>query len=178
MIARIKTLKRKISFPAVRTVVALLAATLALYLWPVNYLRIVTADSEQRTVLASPAAGGDSFVTGYIHSLQLSPVIDEYRIVGGALWSWEERVQSHNAGLPFEAPEHGSFVVAPPWMIVRGGRRRFDSIIHRVGDRQFGQNTWRLAPLDEIAIYELYPGKRMSIGVSIEALGQARLIRP
>lgn len=157
------------------------AAAIACFLyllpeWPVNYFEIATADEEGRVILAAPMGNGDSFVTTYIHSVQLSPVIDDYRIVGGTIWSWEERVQSHNAGLPFDAPKHGRFLSNPPWMIVQGGRHTFGTIILRIGDEQFGQNTWRLPPRDEVKIYRKHPGKRLAMRASVKALKDTRTV--
>jgi len=141
--------------------------------WHANYFEI--AEPDGRAVLSSPLANGDSFVTVYIHSVQLSPVIDDYRVVGGKLWSWEERVQSHNAGLPFDAPKHGRFLLAPPWMIVQGGRRAHDAIILRVGDEEFGQNTWRLPPRPEEEAFRTHPGKRLILRASVRTLREARV---
>lgn len=157
---------------------AVICAAFLLPAWPVNYLEITTADEAGEVVLAAAVVGGDSFVTTYIHSVQLSPVVDDYRVVGGKLWSWEERVLSHNAGLPFAAPEHGRFIFDPPWMIVQGGRHTFETILHRVGNERFGKNTWRLAPWSEIRIFELRPGKKMAIRASVRALKDARTKKP
>ena len=168
--------KRKVYHIVVRFAAAIICLALLLPAWPVNYFEISTADEEGRVVLASPVANGDSFVTTYIHSLQLSPVIDDYRVAGGKLWSWEERVQSHNAGLPFDAPEHGRFLVDSPWMIVQGGRHTFETIVHRVGNDRFGKNTWHLPPWREVYIFEKHPGKRMAIRTSVRVLGDAAVV--
>ena len=147
-----------------------MCSTLLLPNLPVNYFRITRGNE---MILAAPMANGSSFKTTYIHSLQLTPVIDEYRISGGKIWTWEERVQSHNAGLPFEAPSPGRFIMDPPWMIVQGGRRTFEQIVYRVGTEELGQNIWQLDFSPEIKAYELYPSSRVAIGASIEALGSA-----
>lgn len=165
-------------FIIARWIVALACLVYLLPAWPVNYFEIATADEEERVVLAGPTANGGSFVTSYIHSVQLSPVIDDYRIVGGTIWSWEERVQSHNAGLPFDAPEHGRFLSDPPWMIVQGGRHTFETIVLRIGDEHFGQNTWHLPPWEEIKIFAKYPGKRMAMRASVRALKDAPVVMP
>lgn len=139
----------------------------------VNYFRVETQD---RTLFAAPVGLGVPFTTEYIHSVQLTPVIDEYRITGGRIWSWEERVQSHNAGLPFDAPEHGRFIVDSPWMIVQGGRIATGRIAYRVGTEEFGRNTWDIPPFGEVEIYKKYPGTRVYIESSIERLYSAKFI--
>lgn len=169
-----RSVRGKIRRTAAQITVVIACAVLLLPAWPVNYFTISTADEEDEVVLAAPVANADSFVTTYIHSLQLSPVADDYRVVGGKIWSWEERVQSHNAGLPFDRPEHGRFLVDSPWMIVQGGRRVFGTIVHRVGNEQFGRNTWHLPPSDEAKIYERYPGRRMTMRASVRSLREAR----
>jgi hypothetical protein len=137
---------------------------------PVNWLSI-TGDGVE---LFSPLPNGASFPTIYTHSVEKTPVVDEYRIVGGKIWGWEERVKSHNAGLPFSAPEHGSFVVRPDWMIVRGGRRPSDSIAYRVGNAETGRNMWELPPF-RVNAFEKYPSRRVFIESSIRKLREAPL---
>ena len=63
-----------------------------------------------RAVFALPAANGYRFTTGYTHSVELTPVEDEYAATCGALWNWQERVKSSNAGMPSIAPEHGRYI--------------------------------------------------------------------
>jgi hypothetical protein len=137
---------------------------------PVNYFSVREGES---TLLASPMPSGASFVTTYIHSLELTPVVDDYRFVCGKIWGWEEWTRSHNAGLPSVAPEHSRIITRPPWMIVRGGRFGTDSINYRVGTAAFGRNTWRLAPFDELPAYERYPARRVSFETSIKTLSEA-----
>lgn len=140
---------------------------------PVNYLRIHDGGA---TLYAAPVRSGAPFVTEYEHSVQLTPVIDEYRIVQGRIWSWEERVQSHNAGLPFDAPTRGRFVMSPPWMIVRGGEIGMERIAYRVGTAELGKNKWRLSPFDEIVAYEVLPSRRVFIEASGARLGDAACV--
>jgi hypothetical protein len=140
---------------------------------PVSYIEIRDGDD---VLFASPVGIAAPLETYYLHSLQLTPVIDEYRIIGGRIWTWEERVQSHNAGLPFDAPEHGSFVMAPPWMIVRGGRRAMESIIYRVGTGDLGKNRLTLRPFDEILMYDLYSSKRLTFAPSVRRLADSPVI--
>jgi hypothetical protein len=139
----------------------------------VNRLEIRCGDD---VLLASPVSFGAPFTTSYIHSVQLTPVIDEYRILGGKIWIWEERAQSHNAGLPFDAPARGRLIMDSPWMIVQGGRVSMTGIAYRVGTNLLGQNRWFLPPFEEVAAYERYPGRRADIVVSVEKLLSAHVI--
>lgn len=152
---------------------ALIAIGLALFIptMRVDFFRIATQDE---TLFASPVRAGTPFSTTYIHSVQLTPVVDEYRIAGGRIWSWEERVQSHNAGLPFDAPEHGRFIVDPPWMIVQGGRTSTQRIAYRVGTESLGRNLWHLPPFDEFEAYKKFPGKRVYLESSTERLYETK----
>lgn len=125
---------------------------------PVNCLEIRDAET---TVLRTAFSSGQTFETFYIHSVERTPVIDEYCVMQGQIWTWEERVRSHNAGLPFGAPAFGRFLVAPPWMIVQGGRRETNRIAYRVGTDTLGQNRWSLAPFGSIDAYRLFPGQRL-----------------
>lgn len=140
---------------------------------PVNYIQI---DDSENIIAASPVLGGSAFTTEYIHSVQLTPVIDEYRILQGKIWGWEERVQSHNAGLPYDAPQRGRFIVDSPWMIIRGGGVNTDRIAYRIGTSALGKNKWRLAPFDEIKAYEEFPSKRVFITSDIRMLRLAQII--
>ena len=152
-----------------------LAALCLLFFIPcmnVNYLSIRHGEE---VLCAAPVSFGAPFETSYVHSVQLTPVIDEYRILGGRIWSWEERVQSHNAGLPFDAPQHGRFLVKSPWMIVQGGRVATTNIPYRVGTDSLGQNRWSLPPFAELLAYEAYPRYRVDIGISTERLFRAKV---
>jgi hypothetical protein len=158
---------------AVRIVLIIVCSAVVICHLPIGYLEIL---DRGEALLASPVGMGSPFVTFYVHSLQLTPVIDEYRIIGGEIWTWEERVQSHNAGLPFAAPEHGSFVMAPPWMIVRGGRMAMNRIAYRVGTEELGKNRWALPPFGEIQAYEAYRSKRLTFLASVRKLASAPVI--
>jgi hypothetical protein len=110
---------------------------------------------------------GYSFLTTYIHSLELTPVVDDYRFVGGRIWGWEEWTVSLNAGLPSALSPSTRHVQSPPWMITRGGRRGTDLIYYRVGDAEFGRNVWSLKPWEDINIFEKYPRYRISLEASV-----------
>jgi hypothetical protein len=165
--------RRKILFALGWILAVLVCGAAILPELPVNYL---TISGEQGVVLASPLSGGRPFITAYIHSVQLTPVIDEYRIVQGKIWGWEERVKSHNAGLPFSAPEHGRFIMAPPWMIVQGGRRAEERIAYRVGNAELGRNTWLLPPFGELPAYTLFASNRVYIEASVKKFSDAPLM--
>ena len=64
--------------------------------WRVGALTLAD-DKAGRAVFVLPAANGYRFTTGYTHSVELTPVEDEYTVAGGALWNWQERVKSSNA---------------------------------------------------------------------------------
>jgi hypothetical protein len=162
---------RDIAAPALRAAAALLFFTLALLELPVNHLSI-TGDG---VLLEAPLGAGAPFVTSYIHSVERTPVIDEYRIVLGRIWSWEELVKSHNAGLPFGAQEHGSFIVGENWMIVRGSRASEETIAYRVGNAELGRNRWRLPPFFIVDAWEKFPSRRVYITASIKKFRDARL---
>jgi hypothetical protein len=166
------------AFPAKRRVwfALLLCALLllAVFLHPIDALVIRSAPSaatpgasgRDAPLFAASAPLGQAFATDYIHSVQLTPVEDIYRIVNGKIWSWQERVQSHNAGLPFARPPFGRFRMDSPWMVVEGGRQAWDVIVLRVGDAKFGRNHFSYgmnAP--RTALFERFPGKRLELRV-------------
>ncbi|MDR0379311.1 MAG: DUF1850 domain-containing protein [Candidatus Accumulibacter sp.] len=146
----------------------------ALFLRPVDALTIRFAPSaaaseppERETPLfVAIAPLGQEFSTEYIHSVQRTPVRDIYRIVGERIWSWQERVQSHNAGLPFARPPSGRFYAAPPWMIFEGGRQAWESIFLRVGNAELGRNLFSYGTeAPHVALYERFPGRRLQLRV-------------
>ena len=145
---------------------------LAVLLHPVDALLIRPASSAATLeppvpLFAAAAPLGQTFSTEYIHSVQLTPVEDIYRIVNGKIWSWQERVQSHNAGLPFARPSFGRFRMDdPPWMVVEGGRQSWDAIVLRVGNAELGRNVFSFgANAPRTALYLRFPGKRLELRV-------------
>jgi hypothetical protein len=156
---------------------ALLPGALALstlLLHPVDALVIRFAPSaaanetsaREAPLFLAGAPLGQEFATEYIHSVQLTPVEDIYRIVNGKIWSWQERVQSHNAGLPFARPPFGRFRMEAPWMVVEGGRQSWDAIVLRVGDAELGRNVFSFgANAPRTALYAHFPGKRLELRV-------------
>jgi hypothetical protein len=152
--------------------------TLSLAFWPVDVLvvrpfapgsPVQPVQKEEPPLFALPMPLGREFGTGYIHSVQRTPVLDAYRIVNGRLWSWREYTQSHNAGLPFQAPAFGRFrMLRRPWMAVEGGRQAWPRIVLRVGNAELGRNVlaWeRGSDMARMDLYALWPGRRLVLGV-------------
>ncbi len=109
-----------------------------------------------------PLPLGREYATRYAHSVQKTPVEDYYKVIRGRIWSVRERVQSHNAGLPFAAPEQGRFILDPPWMIVEGGRQSWPAIHLRVGDKELGRNELHLPSAPWLSLYSDFAGRRLS----------------
>lgn len=139
--------------------IAAASAMLALYIavMPVCVVRGKLRGGEE--VFAVPCALGAPFTTRYIHSVARTPVEDEYRVLEGSLWGWEERISSHGAGLPYDAPPGGSFVVEDGVMKVRGGRVAHRVIAHRVGTGDLGANVFCAAPFGEEKVYLTLSGE-------------------
>ena len=100
--------------------------------------------------------------------MQRTPVLDVYRIADGRIWSWRGYTQSHNAGLPFQAPMFGRFRIQHPLMLIEDGRQAWPHIVLRVGDAELGRNMliWqRGKDITRIALHERYPGRRLTLGV-------------
>jgi hypothetical protein len=154
-----------------RAALMLVCALIFLPSMPVNYF---TVTGNGRLLFSSPAPNGYSFVTTYIHSLERTPVRDDYRFTGGRIWGWEEWTMSLNAGLPSVLSPRSRLVLSPPWMITRGGGAH-GAIHYRIGNAGFGRNTWRLDPWDEINVFEKYPGLRVSLEASVAPLGEAEI---
>jgi hypothetical protein len=145
---------------------ALFAAALflaAAFVLSVPVRRVEFLDRGGASVLSFPLYLGNSFSTEYIHSVQLCPVVDEYYAVGNALWLWEERTQSTNAGLPTEAPRLGKFVYEPPWYRYVGRRRPFDTLRLRVGDARVGRNILTLPTGRRVELFERFAGALLTL---------------
>lgn len=128
--------------------------------WQVDFLCI---EDGEKVLLSVPVANGYRFVTEYIHSVELTPVEDEYAVVEGSLWNWQERVKSSNAGMPSLAPEHGKYINTPEWLIFQGGRKPWERFYLRVGDARFGRNKLFAPPFGKISLYERLPGRRLAV---------------
>lgn len=120
--------------------------------------------------LRQVAPVGQSFVLRYIHSVERTPVEDEYTVSNGTFWQWEERVRSHNAGLPLEPSETGKFFSGKDWFRFRGGRQSFEVLFLRVGDAERGKNELDVFGVGKWELYKRYPGERLEIRVTESSL--------
>lgn len=159
---------------SIRVVIAVLALSAAVAFAPVSVVEFSRADGS--AARSSPLAFGAPLVTNYIHSVEQTIVIDEYRALNGELWSWEETIRSHNAGLPTSAPLHGSFIVSGDVMIVRGGRSASRAIVSRVGTPMLGSNRWHLPYFSETDASREFAGERIVISCTVRPLICAPII--
>ncbi len=153
----------------------LLAAALALSAvsvawWKVDALS-VTEDGG-RILYSLPVPNGYRFTAYYTHSVELTPVEDEYCVADGALWSWQERVKSSNAGMPSIAPRNGRFINSGEWLIFQGGRVPMPRLYLRVGDERFGRNRLTLPPHGTSFLYRETPGARLVIAAEKQPLAR------
>jgi len=136
---------------------------ISLYGWRIDFFRI--SDSRGNIIFSSPAALGHKFITRYIHSVELTPVEDEYYIVGGRLWSWEERVRSSKAGLPFQGAKNGRFIMTKDWLIYQGGRLSWQTYYYRIGNEYHGLNQTMFEPYEIYDAYKVLPDRKLLIEV-------------
>ncbi len=130
----------------------------AAFLLAVPNYSLTARASGGELLISRPAPSGFFFILRFVHSVEQTPVEDEYRVSGGAIRQWEERVQSHNAGLPFRQSHRGRFTSDGEWMRFRGGGAFYGQIRYRVGNRSEGRNVLIL-DRDEIELFSLFPGK-------------------
>ena len=142
----------------------LLLAAVALCGWRVDDLQLRTREGE--VLFSAPTRLGEHFTTFYIHSVELTPVEDEYTVIDGRIWSWQERVKSSNAGMPYVLPQEGSYFLRDGWMVYQGGRLNWKTFYLRVGNERFGKNRFELAPYGTTELYKILPG--MQLGVTAE----------
>jgi hypothetical protein len=154
--------------PAGLALLGLLCAA-SLLGWPLDVL-VVRGGGE--ILFYQLTAPGGGFATRYIHSVERSPVEDYYRVLNGRIWSWREKVRTHNAGLPYGAPERGRFYHDPPWMVVEGGRWSWDQLFVRIGDETFGRNEFQAPTGAWAPLYRMLPGKRLAFRVERKPLLQ------
>ncbi|ANZ45779.1 DUF1850 domain-containing protein [Cloacibacillus porcorum] len=131
--------------------------------WRVDSLELL--DDSQRVLFSVPVALGQRFTTTYIHSVELTPVEDEYIVLGGKIWTWQERVKSSNAGMPCFKPDNGCYINTKDWLIFQGGRQSWDHYYLRVGNKTFGLNKMELAPFGTTCLFKIFPGKRITVAV-------------
>ena len=133
--------------------------------WPLDVLEIrkigpgTSMDGD--TVYIVPVLLGRGVTNTIIHSVQLTPVIDEYRIQEGRIWAWQEKILSHNAGLPSLKPERGRFTYDPPWMIVEGTGAAWENFVYRVGTETLGKNELCVSPHPCRELWREMPGARL-----------------
>ena|GEM_PF-540187 len=133
--------------------------------WPLDVLEIRKigpgAFGEGDAVYTVPVLLGREVRNTIIHSVQLTPVVDEYRVQEGRIWAWREKILSHNAGLPSLKPERGRFTYDPPWMIVEGTGAAWASFIYRVGTESLGKNELCVFPSPCRELWREMPGERL-----------------
>ena len=132
---------------------------------------------EGKLIFQSPVSLGHRFTTRYIHSVELTPVEDEYKVAGGLLWTWEERVRSTNAGLPFDRPRYGRFIDTGEWMIFQGGRMSWKEYYYRIGNNKIGRNQVMLEPFGRRKFIELFAGERLVVRIRKMPLISAEFYR-
>jgi hypothetical protein len=156
-------------FRAAVIAVFLLSAAVMALICPVDVLGISGGDSVH---YQKPVPVGFRFVTRYIHSVEKTPVEDDYRVVGGRIWSWEERVLSQNAGMPFVLPRNGRLIMDKDWLRFRGGRYCWQDLYVRVGDSRFGENEMIMhSPWNKYyRLFEILPSRRLLFSVKKEIL--------
>ena len=132
--------------------------------WRVDFFQVY--DKGGSLPFSSPAAVGHKFFTRYIHSVELTPVEDDYIVVDGRLWSWEERVRSSKAGMPSMVPTQGKFFENSEWMTYQGGRISWNKYYYRVGDKHFGLNQAAFEPFGRKNFYLIFPGQCLVVKIT------------
>lgn len=140
--------------------------------WRVDYFCVQNHSGE--LVFATPAANGNRFTTRYIHSVEKTPVEDEYRIAGGRICMWEGRVRSTNAGLPFAEPQKGRFIETEEWLVYQGGRKSMTEYYYRVGNKYTGLNQADFEPYGRKDFYRIFENERLRVSVRSENLISAK----
>jgi hypothetical protein len=148
----------------------LLSLGTALYGWPATVLEIRLGNGN--ILFREPVPEGWAFTSRIVHSLERTPVEDEYRLVGGRIWQWQERFRSNNAGLPTVVPSNGRFLSSSEWFILRGGRNRWQCLDYRVGTSSLGRNVLTLEGYGAVALFERLEGERIQIKPGYTALGK------
>lgn len=132
--------------------------------WPLASFQVVLdagRGGEKELFVTAPVLLGQELQGRIIHSVQLSPVIDIYRVQEGRIWAWQEKIMSHNAGLPSLRPERGRFYLDPPWMILEGTGDSWQEIIYRVGTEELGRNELCVFFQPCLELWRILPGKRI-----------------
>ncbi len=162
--------------PVLRGVgVAALLAALFLLCVPVPVLVLEESRRNEAPLLTVLLPPFQPVITRYIHSVEKTPVEDEYYASHGTLWQWEERVRSHNAGLPCMLRPQERFFQDTLWMYFRGGGVWYASISLRVGDEEFGRNQIELPGVASWDLFRLFPGKPLTVRIQETPLAVAAL---
>lgn len=151
--------------PFTTVILIILFISTAVFLLCSQTQHVLFVQHDGVVALSFSICAGETFTTEYIHSIELSPVLDVYMVMGGNLWAWEERTRTSNAGMPTEPPERGRYYVDPPWFCYQGGRM-LPHVNFRVGDDRFGRNRLFLPNGDVIDLYKLFAGKRLKLTTS------------
>ena len=125
----------------------------------------ISEQNNGRSLYAAAMPLGSRFGTRIIHSVQLTPVIDIYRVQQGEIWGWREAIRSHNAGLPSQTPEKGRFYHSGDWMILEGAGYSWPRIFYRVGSEALGRNQIIIPNKrgDLVDLWRGHSGKRLII---------------
>ena len=142
---------------------------LALAAWPVSVFSIRGENGAE--AFSTPVPEGWTLTSRIIHSLERTPVEDEYRVVSGRIWQWEERFRSNNAGLPTEIPAQGHFRSDSGWFITSGGRNHWETLHYRVGNSELGRNVIFPGGFPPLKLFEDFPGEKMTFSVTETPLG-------
>ena len=86
--------------PALLLFVAVLILGVLFFVLPFNEMLTVTQEDTSKTLLALPIATGDWFEIKFIHSVNLSPVVDRYQWTGESIMLKSTVFLSYGAGIP------------------------------------------------------------------------------
>lgn len=149
-----------------------LAAFLAAFAWPLETLEISVVSSgnteEGEFFSRSSTLLGQDLTASIVHSVELTPVVDVYRVQEGRIWGWQEKTRSHNAGLPYSAPERGRFRFESPWLITEGGGLSWERVYYRVGTEELGRNVLCVFAKPCRKLWQEAPGKKLCLRVGSE----------
>ena len=140
---------------------ALLAALPSVLFWPVDTL--IFRDDDGQVVIREAMPQGRGFATRFIHSLELSPVEDEYVVQDGLIRQWRSRIQTHNAGMPILTLARGRVYMAPPWFVFEGAIISLAGFPLRVGNESLGRNYLRIGRNPWQPLYRTFPDKRLHL---------------
>jgi hypothetical protein len=119
--------------------------------------------TQDQKIWSAPVPSGTRIVTGFVHSVEKTPVEDVYIVSGGRIWLWEERFRSHNAGLPTEPPKHGRFLLHKDWMIVQGSSYEWETLRVRIGDSQIGKNWFSSTMTGKLDLFQTIPNSLLYV---------------